>query len=137
MSLKNFLSGANAIVGIAGGDLDKVKFHELVKKANAGDADVQYLLGRAYAGLIVDGFDKGYAPAFRTRGKRDMRKAFLYWEMAAAQDHGTAMGWMGCYLLEGHNVNKNVAEGVRLIKRSAAYQSARGLEEFRLGSRSC
>ena len=45
MGLKRFLSGANAMVGIATGDDRKVVFHQCLKEAENGNVVAQYTIG--------------------------------------------------------------------------------------------
>lgn len=78
----------------------------LVKAADAGQLSAQNALAR-----IVYSYGVG-AP-------RDPEKALKYTRMAAAQNDPSTMYDLGAYTLNGEGVDKNVTEGLRLIRASA------------------
>lgn len=77
----------------------------LTKKAEAGDVQAQFLLGRIY----VAG----------NRVARDDRVALRWFRKAADQGYAEAQNWLGLMYLMGRGVQQDLAEATRWFRRAA------------------
>jgi TPR repeat protein len=89
---------------------DEQRLAELTKKAEAGDADAQYNLGRMHA--YGDGVP------------RDMVKAGERWQRAAAQGNAKAQYSLGRMYAYGDGVPRDMAKAREWWKRAAAQGEA-------------
>ncbi len=84
---------------------NKINIEEIIEKANLGDAESQYTLGRAYcSGRYVE---------------RDYSAAVRWFEKSAEQGNEDAMIFLGTCYIQGYGVEKNVWEGIKLWTMAA------------------
>lgn len=84
---------------------NKFSINELLEKANIGDAESQYALGRAYySGRYVE---------------RDYSAAVRWFENSAEQGNEDAMISLGICYMRGNGVEKNVWEGIKMWTMAA------------------
>lgn len=92
-------------------DYEKMPVTELQKKAEGGDSDAQYWLGRAYS----DG-----------RGiEKDDDKAFVWYQKSADQGNSYGMNALGVCYVQGDGVKKDGAKGIEFYKKAAAMGNSR------------
>ena len=89
----------------------------LTKRAEAGDADAQFDLGRAY--LNDEGIPK------------DVAKAVEWYQKAAAQGNSNAQNGLGVAYYNGEGVPKDVAKAVEWYQKAAAQGNS--YAQFNLG----
>jgi hypothetical protein len=136
VGLKRFPSAINAIIGIATGDEDKVWHHLCLKRAESGDVDCQYTLGRYCIGWFVDGFWPEDAPrriggktrAYKFLGSRIAFEGVRWFEKAAEQGHVRAMGSLGYCLANGDGCRANPTKAVKLLEIAAEFGDEGGQE---------
>ncbi len=84
---------------------NKINIEEIIEKANLGDAEAQYSLGKAYlSGRHIE---------------RDCITAVKWLKSSAAQGNEDAMISLGMCYMRGNGVEKNVLEGIKLWTMAA------------------
>jgi len=134
------LFGMLAVSGWAQDAMPEPYSPELVKKAEAGDAEAQYCLGLSYinkdqianekeaAKWLTKSAEQGNAKAQFNLGAlydrgagvtKDMKEAVTWWTKSAEQGHADAQNALG-YLYEGgRGVTKDMKEAVKWWTKSA------------------
>ena len=129
------------------GNPEEQKLAELTKKAEAGDAEAQHILGLMYA--KGDGVAKDRAKAAEwwqkaaTQGStksqynlgllyargdgvaKDMAKAAEWWQKAATQGDAKAQGYLGWLYEQGDGVAKDMAKAAELYQKAAEQGDAK------------
>ena len=138
MSVKKLFSGVNAMVGIATGDLDKVRIHEILKKAEDGDAEAQYMMACYLLGISVKGFWPDDPEKF-IRGKKsksvlarkEENEALLWLEKSTLQDHAGALylaSTLVSYGTEYFEMNKE--KGFSFLRKAAELGNVEAQYDF-------
>ena len=91
---------------------------ELVKKAEAGDADAQFNLGDCYR--------------LGTGVTQDSKEAFKWYAKSAEQGVAWAQSWLGYCYISGTGVTQDSQEAVKFYKKSA--EQGNDQAQFFLGS---
>lgn len=95
---------------------NKINIEEIIEKANLGDAEAQYSLGKAYlSGRHVE---------------RDCITAVKWLKSSAAQGNEDAMISLGMCYMRGNGVEKNVSEGIKLWTMAADHGNEKAMTKL-------